>query len=127
MTEWLSSLFVFYAGTMSGLMDTLDFHWIRSVFWSLPDGSLKRWLERDWLNKYVRRNPKLGKIKLLGILPMPDAISDGWHTAKSIKIACILAAVYFGRPDWKLILICWLCWWIGFQLAYNGLIRKEEK
>ncbi|MFH1558139.1 MAG: hypothetical protein ABII76_25320 [Pseudomonadota bacterium] len=127
MTAWLSPVAVFLAAIMSGLQDTLDFHWSRSVFFTLPDGKIRHWLERDWLNKYIKRDPKQGKIRLFGLLPIPDAISDGWHTAKSLKIACILAAIYFGRSDWSLILICWLCWWIGFQLAYQGLIRKDAK
>lgn len=106
-----------------GIMDTIHYHWDRCLFAKLPDGKLKTWLKSDWKNKYIDRDPKKGKKKIFNFLPIPDAISDGWHGAKSLMILCILLSLGLFIP-WYWVLICWGLWVIGFYVAFAGLVKK---
>lgn len=83
--------FIFIAGVAKAGMDTLQFHYSKSIFnirfvnefW---DASI------SWKNKYSD-TAKLIRKKWLSIIPTPVFLTDGWHLFQFIFLNSLFVAI----------------------------------
>jgi len=123
-------LFLFIAGLLNGLMDTLVHHFGTSILKSLNplfwDASI------SWKNKYIDRDPSKGRTLL------PVMLTDAWHFVKIIFISMIVMACVFYKPIITInetvnsfnqlfvntvALFSFFSW--GFILAYDFILPKK--
>ena len=143
---------IFLAAFCNAIMDTVDHHFLQSVFSLIkgPDSKQKRlwWNEYEgWRNKYINRNQALGlrKIHLFGMcFNYPVQLTDAWHFFKTIMLVfCALGIaegifilhfigsglmlVRFGTFWCVLICLIAFCasWVLGFNFGYNKVLLRK--
>lgn len=111
------------AAGCNAVMDTLQFHYDRSVFarWEAH----RHWLDPrlSWRNKWRNGDPKQGEAFLLSSTSLVG-VTDAWHCAKSLWTACIMLAII--APFTKLVRLRWWGWalvFCGLEILYGGLFE----
>ena len=130
----LSVFFYSCSGAMDAIMDTLKDHFSVSVFSKLNQ---QYWNPAvSWKNKYVNGDPTQGHVTFdfLGIkLPLPDALSDAWHTAKLIREGFNILAIlsmFFAYSSfsseifWSTFIGLIIFRDSAFVLLYDKILRK---
>lgn len=125
-----SLIFFCLAAICSACIDTLEFHFDKSVF-NYYRCNLNWWNPTySWYNKYKGRNPQKGLRKWLWFdVPCVDA----WHTFKSLMIVFICLSIAFFRmpvPEtWYNIMLIFVVfgvfWNLTFNLFYNKILIKK--
>jgi hypothetical protein len=128
----LSAIFLFGAGLSNGVMDSLQFHFERTVFADPAKFDPQFWNPAlSWSNKYKDHTPANGEA-FLGSSTFLVFTTDGWHLAKFIMLKFFVLAVlafgfggrlYFSEvSDWVKMIIGFvvftLCYQAGFTLSY---------
>lgn len=104
----MSLLFFIFGGFFNSVEDTLADHWAQSVFnhWGWSPGFWHKgesWTRKNTLPAWV-----------------PDALSDGWHIAKTLKLICYGLAVVFYVPLIQMFSIpVWITDFMIFGIARN--------
>ena len=137
-------LFFAMAAICNSVMDTLDHHYSSSIFAKFKNGLWWNAFE-GWRNKYVGRDPKKGRRKLIWNINYPVQWTDAWHFFKMLMIifaaiSVVLAVtspytlylINFGN-DWNYLLnsllhisILGLTWNLTFSLFYNKLLIRDH-
>jgi hypothetical protein len=120
-------IFVLIAGFFEGVMDTLQFHYSRSVF-RLFKNQLFWDPEKSWQNKYkdgdFSKGPRFpfSTTFLVGL-------TDGWHMAKTfrnlslfISLPLIGFSIHNLIPFIITIIIARSLYGFGFWISYNKLL-----
>ncbi len=95
-------LLIFIAGIAKAVMDTLLFHYDKSIF-----KSYDRWFwnsEISWLNKYEPKadgDTKYIRKKWFGFIPVPVMLTDGWHLFQAIFLTSVFVAIVCYTPIFK--------------------------
>ena len=113
-------LMLMCAATLNAVMDTLQFHYDRSVF--APMKAHRPWLDPrvSWRNKWRDGDPKQGEAFPLSSTSLVG-LTDAWHCAKSLWIACMLLAII--APFTALVRLRWWAWglvFLGAEVLYGG-------
>lgn len=91
----IAFILVAIAGASKGVMDTLQFHFDRSLWFSAEINGF--WNpEYSWSNKYeplVTDQTPLVRKKWFGVIPVPVFLTDGWHLFQSIMLTSIFVAM----------------------------------
>lgn len=97
--ENISLVFISLAGVCKAVMDTLQFHFDESIFWSTSD-ELAQFYDPDlsWRNKYIDGLEERGRKKFLKFIPVPVFLTDAWHLYQSFQINFICLAVVTYNP-----------------------------
>ncbi|MBI2050382.1 MAG: hypothetical protein HYT31_01075 [Parcubacteria group bacterium] len=127
-------LFIFTAGMAKGVSDTLQFHYGRSVFASLPN---QEWWnpEVSWKNKY--RDYDKGDTREAYLFSRSLLVwrTDAWHLAQTIEtlgwVFALLLAISLGcahRPGRAqlagLFVMMLAAFYLGFLLLYGWLLVR---
>ena len=134
---------ILLAGFCNAIMDTVDHHFLQSVF-SLIRGQKKRlwWNEyQGWRNKYINRNQALGlrKMRILGMyFNYPVQLTDAWHFFKTIMLVLCALGISEGILYYTLLpLVVWYwyvsgcliafctAWVLGFNFGYNKVLLRK--
>lgn len=111
----ISLLFFCVAGFLNAVMDTLQFHFDKSIFSSFSNSFWNP--ANSWKNKY-NYSPKW-------LFSGPFVwITDGWHLAKFLMLICLVLAVVFYSPIitfWLDIVLFYLGFTIVFELFYSKI------
>ena len=90
---YLSIFFFVLAGFSEAIMDTLQFHYYKSIFRNLKKEQF--WNpETSWLNKYKNNNPEMGE-KFLGSTTIFVGFTDAWHLFKLTRNLFIFIGIFF--------------------------------
>tara|TARA_Y100000361_G_scaffold145150_1_gene153997 strand:- start:10 stop:384 length:375 start_codon:yes stop_codon:yes gene_type:complete len=85
-------IFFFLAAFSEAVMDTLQFHYYRSIFSSLNPIFWNPKL--SWKNKYTLGNPGLGP-KFVGSTTIFVFTTDGWHLFKFFRNLFLFLGIFF--------------------------------
>ncbi len=91
-------ILVFVAGFAKAVMDTLLFHFYKSVF--SKEGDIQNWFwcpDLSWSNKYKDHNPSLGP-KFWGSTTCFVLFTDGWHLAQSVLLLTLFTSIVLYKP-----------------------------
>jgi len=119
------------AGAFNGAMDTLQFHYGKSIF---PPDSLFWSPKQSWRNKYKNGDPAQGA-KFLGSTTIFVGLTDGWHLMQMgylafQRLSIVLAAAAFTDFPFWVYATAWAAMiWVhaaGFHLTYTILLSKEK-
>lgn len=116
-------LMLLLAASLNAVMDKLQFHYDRSVF--APLKAHRQWLDPriSWRNKYRNGDPQQGAAFPLSTTSLVG-LTDAWHCAKSLWIACIMLAIL--APFTALVKLRWWAWvlvFLGLQVLYGGVFE----
>jgi hypothetical protein len=123
------ALFLILAsGFSEGAMDTLQFHFDRSVFSKM---NILFWNPTiSWKNKYKEGDPNKGE-KFLFSTTFLVSLTDGWHCMKLIRnITLFISLSFIGFLSLNLIELIILTstsriiYGIGFWISYNYILKK---
>ena len=111
------------AAGLNAVMDELQFHYDRSVFASMK--THQHWLDPrvSWRNKWRGGDPRQGEAFPLSSTSLV-AVTDAWHCAKSLWLACIFAAIL--APFTRLVRWRWWVWalvYFGITILYGGIFE----
>jgi hypothetical protein len=116
------------AGYFKAIMDTLNFHYVDSIFDEKED--FQFWNPTvSWQNKYSNPVKKIRKVWRWGIR-VPVMVTDGYHAAQGCMLMCL-----FGAMAYELCFGAVINWWadviimrtlfsVDFDLYYNLLFKK---
>lgn len=92
-----SYFFISLAGIMKAVMDTVNFHFNKSIFNNL---NKYFWdMEFSWLNKYEEKNRvDFVRKKWLKFIPVPVMFTDAFHLFQSFHISLIMLAIVSFEP-----------------------------
>ena len=128
-------LLVLLAGLSNGVMDTLQFHYSKSIF---RKDSLFWNPAMSWKNKYKTSGGELLKPltpKFPGSTTFLVWTTDGWHLFQMIMFACLRTAlVLLATIRYDFSTLIWIGIWfglyaiqqLGFWIMYNHLLVKKE-
>lgn len=120
-----SILFFSLAGIFKSVMDTLQFHYDKSVW---KNSYHKFWNPKiSWENKY-KDLKTLERKKWLGI-PIPVMFTDGWHLFQSFQITSLFLGVVFYEPTfhWAIDFIVYrFIYVVFFYIFYTYFLIKDE-
>jgi len=140
--SWVTSLIMIaLAAICNAVMDTVDHHFKTSKFSKLKSERWRLWFNESqgWLNKYVDRDDKKGRVKwkVLGItFNKPVQITDAWHFFKMLMIIFIDLSVtphlpYFGLNCWLMTIVWFLLigfiWVQAFNVFYDYILIKKDE
>jgi Sec-independent protein secretion pathway component TatC len=117
----IAIVLVFIAGMSNGYMDTLQFHYMKSIF---KDMKNQRFFNprNSWKNKYKWGNPKKGP-KFFGSTTFLVFTTDAWHLFQFIMLTSFFTAMVLYTPITNYLLIDFiglrLIYWLGFKLGYK--------
>jgi len=127
------SLLVIFAAFSSGIQDTIDFLYTKSVFINIKNEFWYKWWRSWHKDKFIDGDESKGRRKLFGKIPIPTQIIDAWHTFKLFKItALVSASVFFslGITSFLLgfivLLYFSIIWFFVFQFTFHRLFLKPE-
>ena len=144
----ISFLLVVCAAVCNSFMDTISYHWNRSIFSKINSNNFwYKWFhETGWKLKYIdwdKGNKERVKINIFGLLWInkPVHITDAWHFFKSLMIIFLFLSILFYVPFftfsyvmigrfvvyWIDFLVMGLCWNLVFSLFYNRILAVGEK
>lgn len=111
------------AASLNAVMDTLQFHYDRSGFAALK--AHQPWLDPQlsWRNKWRNGDARQGEAFPFSSTSLVG-LTDAWHCAKSLWIACILLAIL--APFTALVRLRWWAWglvFLGAEVLYGGLFE----
>ena len=133
---WIAAIVSYIiAGAFNGAMDTLQFHYGKSVF--LPQSAF--WDPAvSWRNKYKNNDPAQGpKFPLSTTLLV--GFTDGWHLMQMgylafqrLSIVLAVASFYTFSPDFWVNVGAWATIWValiwvhaaGFHFTYSIILKK---
>ena len=117
-----SLLCLIMAALCNSVMDTLQFHYSKSVFAKAPELSQRWWNPAvSWKNKYQDRDVTRGEAFPFSSTALVG-FTDAWHFFKSIMLDCIILAILF--PAAQLIGLRWqgmILAFVFFKLVF-GLV-----
>lgn len=125
----IGALLLILAGVCVAVYDTLAHHYGASVFRKLNPFFWNA--EISWRNKYVDGWPDKGRKKWFGLIPVPVALTDGWHLFKSahtilIIAAMVLAIIFPISGKWYTnAIIYYSAYKLPFTLCYSYLFKKK--
>lgn len=126
-------ILVFVAGVAKAVMDTLQFHFVSSIFYRGKDDQF--WMPSiSWKNKYKNGNKEDGE-SFWGSTTIFISFTDGWHLFQAIFLVSIFLAVIFYVPILtyseipvlgKIFDYCILrgIFGLAFTLFYDKLLKK---
>jgi hypothetical protein len=118
-------ILLFISGAAKGVMDTLQFHFDRSIFKGI--NNLYWNPEISWVRKYEGTDSSIRR-KWLGV-PIPVAFTDAFHLFQSIFLTTLFIAIVLYRPitSYKVVDFILLRSIFGFSfvLFYNKLLIKK--
>lgn len=120
----LCLLFVLIAGAAEGIMDSLQFHFERSIF-SIFKNRLFWDPKISWRNKWKDGDPDLGeRFRFSSTLFV--GLTDAWHLFKTVRnlllfISIPIGSYQFDQIGWLIgfALITRLVYGLGFKLTYR--------
>ena len=120
-----SLIFIAFAGLFKAVMDTLNFHFYRSVFAIFPH-KWWQWFnpEQSWKNKYQWSDNKMIKWLLCNPLCW---ITDAWHFFSMFRIFSYVMAVVLYQPLfywWIDFLLLWVVHSIIFHIFFTYILKK---
>lgn len=90
----LAFFFWIFAAICNAIMDTITYHWYKSIFNNSKFKAIWWNPEVSWKNKYVDTDPNKPIRKIIfGLFDRP--FTDAWHTFKSLMIVFITLAMVF--------------------------------
>lgn len=131
-----SCIFIFFVGVCWAVIDTILHHFDSSIFhdtnrkWSDPsvswknkyetygDGEIKKDKNGDLVRKKIPRTN----------FPVPVFLTDAFHFFKGLAILFIFLSIVLYRPKFNILLdmsLLSVSYWIGFELFYSKLLRRE--
>lgn len=123
--------YVFLAGVCKAVMDTLQFHYDKSVFESPNDGYWDTSL--SWRNKYKNKDKEQGEA-FWGSTTIFVAYTDGWHLFQSLFLGFIFLSVITYNPilnyeiKWLSMLFDYFLlrgiFGLSFTLFYDKLLKR---
>ena len=127
---YIAFLLSFIAGFCEGVMDTLQFHFSKSIF-----STFKHIYYWDpiisWRSKYRNNDPLLGPRFPLSTTFFVG-VTDGWHTFKLLRNILIFTSLpiigYFSESTIFLIIaitVCRTVYGAGFWLSYYKILIKK--
>ncbi len=132
----LSLTLIALAAAANAVMDTIRYHWPRSVFAGLKSARWRNWWFSDWLDRFEGRDPKRGIRNIHGTtIDLPAPVWDGWHAAKAVMIGCVAAALVMAQhvPSVPVYVqvgmgIGYLAVWGGvFELMFGKILMRKGK
>lgn len=126
-------LLIFIAGASKGIMDTLQFHFDKSIFKNFNPSFWNPSI--SWVNKWKNSDAKKEAFPLSSSLL--SFLTDAWHFFQSIFFTCIFTAMvlyikpsdhYYFSHSVNIVIdfITLRCvFGIGFVLFYNYLLVKK--
>lgn len=117
-------MFLCIAGLSKAVMDTLQFHYGRSIFadcgtWWNP--------KESWKNKYKHNNPSLGP-KFPGSTTIFVWVTDAWHFFQMIFLSSIQISIIL---PFTLLFSLPIFWWIliffGIKLIFGAVFELFYK
>lgn len=133
MTSIIVFLLCFLSGLLNSTEDLIKDKWYQSIFRNFKHV----WFWQDsWKNKYVDRDPKLGRVKINLILfkiVKPVQLTDWWHFSKMLNLTFLFLAMLFCLnlefDFWGVItvVIAGLLRNVGFVLGYENIFFTEKK
>lgn len=101
------------------VMDTVDFHFERSIFMSL-DRKVRMWWNQSegWKNKYKDRDPSKGRA-FPGSLTWLVWVTDAWHFFQMIMLTSY--ELMFIMP---IIILFPLPWWVVFPCLFVAKLYR---
>lgn len=113
------------SGLSNAVMDTLTHHHSTSIF----KANRGFWgpASETWVRKYKLNDPRYGRRKIFGAIPIPVLFSDAWHLGKSLMLVflCLAIALPIDLAWYWDALGCRLLFGIGFTLGYNWLFVRK--
>jgi len=120
-------LLVFISGVAKAVMDTLQFHYSKSIFINRNEQFWNPLL--SWKAKYINNNPVEGRKKWFNIITIPVFKSDAWHLFQSIFLTTLFASIVIYKPitEWVLLdfVILRSVFGLAFVLFYNKILIKK--
>jgi len=126
----ISFTLMVFSGISKAIMDTLQFHYDKSIFSGLDS---KFWNPAlSWVNKYSDINTLTPK--KIWIMPYPVFLTDGWHLFQSIFIETLFSSFYLLiKSDYIVIMDCLPMliilrgvFGLSFYIFYNHLLLKTN-
>lgn len=123
----ISLILVMLAAICNAVMDTISFHYIKSIFSKLN----RQWWDPyvSWKNKYIDWDRGKRAEKTIWGIKYPTALTDAWHFFKSTMIVLMVLAIVLYTPfinPFIDFMIIGLGWNISFNLFYNKIFRLKD-
>lgn len=127
----LSLIFVIFAAIFKAIIDTLQFHYNKSIF---IKRKMQNWWnpEISWMNKYKDHDVSKGEA-FLGSTTIFCWITDAWHFFQSLYLNFIFLAIVFFDPIIKTEILIWnliisfIIYRVTFGFIFEILFRKLKK
>ena len=105
----MSIAFFALAAFFNAVMDTLLWHFDKSVF---------RNLKKEWWNP---------NYSWMSVKPILGTRLDAWHLAKYGMLICFVGSVVTYQPllGWYDFALYFLIWWVVFELFYGKLLNDK--
>lgn len=117
-------ILISFAGMANSAMDTLQFHYPKSVFRKLGHESF--WNPNiSWKNKWRDGIPLRGE-KFLGSSTVFVGFTDGWHLCKKLMLLSVVATVVTYRPsrrEWIFRVVDFVLLYLAFTIAFELCFR----
>lgn len=118
--EVIALILIIIAGLCNGMMDSIQFHWKKSI------PAKRGWNEKFWNPKISWKN-KYGDLdkltpKFFGSTTFFVFLTDGWHLMQFFLWLSIFIAVVLFNPLLGLLLdflTLRVLFWIGFKMTYK--------
>ncbi len=136
----ISFILIVIAAAFNAVMDTIRYHWVRSIFAAIKIKWLRKWFESYWLYHMNQQDSTKGVIDIPGTkIDVPAPFWDGWHFAKAVMLLCIASSlsllIYQAKniPQLSLLYVVGifigytLIWHIVFELLFNKLFIVSKK
>ncbi|NPV13271.1 MAG: hypothetical protein HPY57_16040 [Ignavibacteria bacterium] len=126
----LTIFFILIAGIFKAIMDTLQFHFDKSIFIN----NNKNWWNPSisWKNKYKNNDPKQGP-KFFGSTTFLVSLTDAWHFFQMLFLTSIFLGLVFYIPFFS-VSYTWIFDFViyriifssSFNLFYDYLLRSKS-
>jgi hypothetical protein len=131
----ITTIFMIIAGMFNAIMDTLSFHYNKSIFLKYPKYEQFLNPQKSWLNKYKNNDPDLGP-KFFGSMTFLVWTTDLWHLAKMIMVVSIVIGTVFYTPIiitgymfWDLLInlgLVYLSFSLSFSLFWDRILKIKK-
>lgn len=120
-----SLIFLALSGLCNAIMDTITYHYDRSIFYELS--GYKWWNPKiSWNNKYNKDGTR--KKWLWGLIKKPVQVTDAWHLFKMLMLIFIVVSIvtYKGMELWYFLPLSYITWNGTFVLFYRYILKVNS-
>lgn len=124
--NYLTYIFLFFAGLFKGIMDLISFRLYYSIFSDITFFNPKK----SWVYKWKNNNPLNGE-RFFGSSTFLVGITDGWHLAQwfSIKFLFLSILFYNKQDNYFYMMIDFFLlfsYYVGFWVSYESSLFKKS-